>query len=276
MLRQSMELFLDYNRSVAFSVLKSNNCWSLRVKELYESKDLLDNYYTDTDLQKPEREVLERLKRDLPNMRMLDIGIGPGRTTPHFAPLVKEYVGVDYSKTMIEACRFKFPLYRLEVADARNLSNFDDGYFDFVLFSLNGIDSVEHKDRMLILKEVRRIIKNGGNFCFSSLNLNSWRLKRPFAISKNPVFLYRNFYNFLLNHEVWRILKKTDPEQSIMAYYRFKDFLFRNYFITPKGQIKQLKNAGFKNVEAFELATGKSVKDPENMLDYWVYYLAKV
>ena len=35
----------------------------------------------------------------------------------------------------------------------RNLSIFDDAYFDFVMFSFNGIDSVEHQDRLAILGE---------------------------------------------------------------------------------------------------------------------------
>ena len=114
----------------------------------------------------PELSILEELRTELPNFRMLDIGVGAGRTTKHFAGLVKEYVGVDYSITMIKACREKFPQYRLEVADARNLSLFDDAYFDFVLFSFNGIDAVEHQDRLAILREIRRVLRKGGYFCF--------------------------------------------------------------------------------------------------------------
>ena len=40
---------------------------------------------------------------------MLDIGVGTGRTTMHFAGLVKEYVGVDYSSALIQACPEKIP-----------------------------------------------------------------------------------------------------------------------------------------------------------------------
>jgi ubiquinone/menaquinone biosynthesis C-methylase UbiE len=64
-------------------------------------------------------------------MNMLDIGVGGGRTTKYFFPLAKEYVGIDYSPEMIQACKKKFPELRFEVADVRNLSLFGDGHFDF-------------------------------------------------------------------------------------------------------------------------------------------------
>lgn len=88
--------------------------------------------------------MLNELRTKLPEMRMLDIGVGAGRTTHHFAPLTKEYIGVDYSKNMIKARRRKFRNYpkklTFKVADARDLKLFGDKYFDFALFSFNGID----------------------------------------------------------------------------------------------------------------------------------------
>src|SRR2546430_7085903 len=79
-------------------------------------------------------------------MRMLDIGVGRGRTTAHFGSLVKEYTGIDYSPRMIEACRQQFRYakvpFRFEVGDARDLHVFGDGVFDFILFSFNGLDAM--------------------------------------------------------------------------------------------------------------------------------------
>jgi len=55
---------------------------------------------------------------------------------------VGEYIGVDYSAEMIAACCQKFPDLVWQVADARNLEQFADNYFDFILFSFNGIDYI--------------------------------------------------------------------------------------------------------------------------------------
>jgi ubiquinone/menaquinone biosynthesis C-methylase UbiE len=272
----SIKLFLEYNMAVAMLILKNSDPGNFRVKRVYESENFVVEYYTDTSLQKPESTILEELRNELPNMKMLDIGVGPGRTIKHFAGLTKEYIGVDYSNAMIKASRLKFPQYRLEVADARHLSAFEDAYFDFVLFSLNGIDSVEHEDRQVILREIRRVLKKDGYFCFSTLNLNSWKLRPVFKFSKNPATLCKSAYNFLLNNKLWRTVKPPITKtQHMMAYYTYKDFLFRNYFVTPSEIIKQLSDAGFSRTKAYDLQSGKEVKDPSTMLDYWVYFLTR-
>ena len=147
MIKHTIELYLEYNRAIARRVLRQKDFGNFQVKCMYESKDFVGHYISELELQPPEAEILQELRNELPNLKMLDIGVGAGRTTQHFAGLAKEYIGIDYSSTMIEACRKKFPQYRLEVADARNLSIFDDAYFDFILFSFNGIDAVEHEDR---------------------------------------------------------------------------------------------------------------------------------
>ena len=226
--KKSIRLFLEYNIEIAMLILRRNDSSNFQVKRVYESNDFVDDYLPQTELQIPEKAILEELKNELSSFRMLDIGVGTGRTTRHFAELVKEYVGVDYSSALIKACREKFTKYRLEWADARNLSLFDEEYFDFVLFSFNGIDAVEHQDRLAILCEIRRVLRRGGYFCFSTLNLNSWQLKPPFRFSKNPAALYRNTYNFLLNHKVWSTMKQTRKKtQHMMAYFRYKDFLVK-------------------------------------------------
>ena len=76
-------------------------------------------------------------------MKMLDIGVGGGRTTLHFAPLVKEYVGIDYSQNMIKACQERFAQVSFQTADARSMGIFKDSTFDFILFSYNGIDYIK-------------------------------------------------------------------------------------------------------------------------------------
>jgi ubiquinone/menaquinone biosynthesis C-methylase UbiE len=43
-------------------------------------------------------------------MKMLDIGVGDGRTTMHFAQAAEEYWAIDYSQVMIAAYRKSFEM----------------------------------------------------------------------------------------------------------------------------------------------------------------------
>ncbi|MEM1255716.1 MAG: class I SAM-dependent methyltransferase [Cyanobacteria bacterium P01_H01_bin.21] len=99
----------------------------------YAAADIVNYYAQLNRLQPAESALLERLRDQLPAMKMLDIGVGGGRTAQHFAPLVKQYVGIDYSSEMVTACQKRFrkldhPM-SFEVGDARNLSQFDDNSF---------------------------------------------------------------------------------------------------------------------------------------------------
>jgi ubiquinone/menaquinone biosynthesis C-methylase UbiE len=214
----------------------------------WESEDTVREYYVECHLQKPEETVLNELRAKLPKMRMLDIGVGVGRTTHHFASLAKEYIGVDYSKNMIRACRRKFRNYpkkiSFEVADARDLNLFGDNYFDFVLFSFNGIDCMNHDDRLKTLREIRRVTKNGGYFCFSAHNLNyAWKLG-TFKLSRKPVELLREsrrlFLKRLFNRKIWKILRrKNQRKQQHMIITEVGTAIpkIKMYYIAPKEQI---------------------------------------
>ena len=81
---------------------------SEQAREVYESRSVVQTYTDLHELQPAERAVLEALRHRLESMDMLDIGVGAGRTTVSFAPLVRRYVGVDYSRAMVEACRRRF------------------------------------------------------------------------------------------------------------------------------------------------------------------------
>ncbi len=115
------------------------------------STPLIVNYYQQLQqLQPAEATIIKRFEDKLPQMKMLDMGVGGGRTTKYFFPLVKEYIGIDYSAAMITACQERFineeQKVKLKVGDARDLSQFEDNYFDFILFSFNGIDYISHAD----------------------------------------------------------------------------------------------------------------------------------
>ena len=252
----------------------------------YRKPNIVNHYQFLSQLQPAEIVILEKLRPQLPQFKMLDIGIGGGRTTTHFAPLVSEYCGIDYSPEMITACKAKFiqkiPNLSLEVVDARDLSQFADNYFDFILFSFNGIDYVEHSDRLKILSEVARVGKKNAYFAFSSHNLQA--MFKEFSYQKHlswsPFKTYVNLF-------MWGVLRlanfsSTTQQLENSKYYLIRDeshnFRLQTYYIKPEAQIVQLA-PNFQDIELYSWQSGSKIMTMGDSViddDFWLYYLCRV
>jgi len=219
-------------------------------------------------------------------MRMLDIGVGAGRTTTHFSCLVKEYVGIDYSPKMINACIKKFENYPNKIsfltADARSMKFFKNSSFDFILFSFNGIDYSDHEERMVIMREIRRLIRPRGYFCFSTHNLNIV-LKDFFSIriSKNPKLLALHTRKLLqmrlLNKgEVWKTIRNpSGNQQHLMVNDGAHNFRLKTYFLTPFEQLNQLQELGYSETKMYSLSDGREIRNPSGVMDRYIYFLSQ-
>ncbi len=93
-------------------------------RSVYENKRVISEYVPLHFLHKPELAVLNKYEDKIRRGKMLDIGIGAGRTTHYFSDVAGEYVGIDYSEGMIETCRKIFPGKRFEVCDVCGLGGF--------------------------------------------------------------------------------------------------------------------------------------------------------
>ena len=251
--------------------------------DAYKTRSLVEFYSQLTDLQRPEESILNALLPDISRMVMLDVGVGGGRTTLHFAKWVNQYVGIDYSKEMIAACQQRFSPYprhiSFKVGDARSLRMFDENTFDFVLFSFNGIDSVSHTERLLIFEEIQRIGKPGGIFCFSTHNLQSidkkFDLKHQF--SRNPERLVRKItrwfsVRFVYNRHV--NTKQLKKSQYAIINDGAHHYQLKLYYIKPAAQIEQLAEC-FKNIQVYSLVSGAKVYEEAELRcidDDWLYY----
>src|SRR3989344_1152446 len=191
-------------------------------KQAYGSDRSVQSFGANETLQASERTILEILRPKLPDMAMLDIGVGAGRTTVHFAPLVREYRGFDYADGMVKEARKRFPHVRFEVADATDMKEFPDHSFDFLLFSYNGIDCLSSEKRIRVLKEVCRVGKTKGYFCFSSHNIYGlWKLLR-FHPHRNPKRLWNNLRRFVLmrfHNPAYQTLIQRDMAVIQEAYH---------------------------------------------------------
>lgn len=249
----------------------------------YQAHDVVQEYAAAMHLQKSEQAILKLLEGRLSRMSMLDIGVGGGRTTLHFARLVQRYVGIDFSDTMVQACRERFAGWPDHVSfatgDARDLSAFPDETFDFVLFSFNGIDYMSHGDRLATLAEIRRVGKCGGLFCFSTHNLQS--LPNRLSLRRCLSAGFRNLGSEIL---YWARLRLANPGVTARSLLQRSygiyndgahDFRLKTYYIRPDEQIRQL-GTFFDDIAIFEKSTGNRIEDPSawgSTTDPWIYYL---
>jgi len=205
-------------------------------RSVYADPAVVSHYTKAHHLQPSESQVLRALSQDLPLATMLDIGVGGGRTTLHFAHRVLKYIGIDYSPPMVKACQANYPLCEIHEGDARNLSAFGKSKFDFVLFSFNGLGYMSHTDRLTALSQIGKALKPGGYFAFSAHNLE--------------------FPNS------WKVLQKENSDWAILND-QAHTFQLATYYITPRAQVTQLLSSGFTNITLFGLGNP------------WVYYLTQ-
>ena len=254
-------------------------------QKTYAAFSVVQHYAQLKLLQPAEEAILELFRDRWSSMKMLDLGVGGGRTTQHFAPVVAEYVGIDYSAEMVAACQKRFaasPDLRVEVGDARDLSQFEDNSFDFILFSFNGIDFVSHSDRLKVFQEIRRVGKPGGYFFFSSHNLQG--LEREFNLRKhlslNPVTTYVNLVLFailrLINNSF--TLEQLKASSHVIVRDESHNFRLKTYYIRPEAQIQQLES-DFSGVKVYSWKTGLPITNEEELCsnsDMWLYYLCVI
>jgi Methylase involved in ubiquinone/menaquinone biosynthesis len=226
-------------------------------------------------LQKPEIAILKSIEKDIINKKILDIGIGGGRTTRHLVNISSDYIGIDYSLNMINECKKTFSNSNIDlrVCDARNMSIFDDEMFDFILFSYNGIDYSSNYDRLLILSEVLRLLKPKGYFAFSTHNKNCGKFNK-FIITGRSTFIKTVYHNIkgLMNYLRNRRYCKYFEGYSIINDFGL-DYSLLTYYINLNDQVRQLREIGFKgDIKAYDFEGNMATDNCRHM---WIYYCVR-
>lgn len=212
-----------------------------------------------------EEATFERVAAQARGRPVLDIGVGGGRTVEPLLRISNDYLGIDYSPQMVQACRRRFPGVRFEHADARAMTQLADGSIFLAVFSCNGIGMVPHADRLRILAEVYRVLQPGGLFVFSTHNRNSPEYGRGFRFpslqwSANPARLLVRAARFC-RETVRRVRnrRRFRPHEVRTDDYAVindvcHDYGTMLYYVTLARQRRQLVDAGFEpDAEAFDL-----------------------
>ena len=268
--------------------VKDNRCMTLETaranRAAYDAQRVVRRYAAHSRLQPPEQVVLDKLAPRLAAMRMLDIGVGAGRTTLHFAHRVKRYVGIDYAANMVRACEHRFPdagpTISFMTCDARRLEPFDDAAFDFVLFSFNGLDHIDHDGRIEALREINRVLAPGGVFLFSAHNLLS--VPRLFAspwrdVRRRPWLLAPKLFRWLMLRRLNWPPRKLTHAACATINDGAHGFRLATHYIRPDEQLRQLTATGFGDISILTL-DGREVPPNANLDqldDFWLYYLCE-
>ncbi len=254
-------------------------------KNVYSSFGIVQYYAQLKALQPAEQTIFNLFKDRLSNMKMLDIGVGGGRTTQHFSQATADYIGIDYSAAMIAACKKRFPIssqVSFEVSDVRDMSQFEDSSFDFILFSFNGIDYMSHTDRLKVLQEISRVGKSGGHFCFSSHNLYAFEQEFNFRkqLSFNPLKTYTNLVMFTLlrTFNPSLTLQKLQTATHAIVKDESHNFRLNTYYVRHQEQLDQLE-PNFSDIKSYSWKSGLELANEQELnahSDLWLYYLCTI
>jgi SAM-dependent methyltransferase len=250
----------------------------------YASAALPREYARSEGLQAPERVLLALIEEDVRETPMLDLGVGAGRTTRYLRSLSDDYLGVDYSPTMVAACQRRYPDARFAVLDARCLREFEAEQFGLVMFSFNGLDCIDHRDRMDVLVQVRRILRPGGWFVFSSHNRDApvERFHLP------PLYGSRNPARLAVRAGAWTLAAARaarNRRRHRHDEYETESYAIRNdqaheyslltYYVRVVDQFAQLREAGFVAPPSAYALDGRRLEEGETCRDAWVYYAVR-
>lgn len=193
--------------------------------------------------------------RDRP---ILDLGVGGGRTVALLHGLGSSYVGLDYVPAMVAACAERYPYADIRLGDARDLRRFADATFGLVCFSFNGLDALDHAGRRAALAEVFRVLKPGGTFWFSTLNLDGMgRRMRPWvpewpdrkrgalrftlALLRTPSAIARRSLHYA------RLKPRfTTGEGWCTGTLSAHDYRLLVHYVTLAGELRELTALGFE------------------------------
>lgn len=221
----------------------------------------------------PSEKTILRKVAEMPIERrksMLDLGVGTGRTTPFFAPLFENYMGVDIADAMVESCKNQFKgndKMKFITADASELiQSYSPEIFDFIFFPAQGMGFFDNIQAIeTFLGDVFRVLKKDGLFAFSLPNARGIEKLYRFQFPKNP-------FNFLPEYKRWTDLKIRNGS---LDQYKGKDhFKINNdtIFATADLMVLLLSKSGFRIITLYN-NKGKFISNSPKCEDHHIHYV---
>ncbi len=230
-----------------------------------------------------EEVILPKLANQYAGGAVLDLGVGGGRTIAFASRAAGRFVAIDYVPELVQVAQRRFPDVDIRVGDARRL-DFAPESFDLVLFSINGIDAVSHTDRGAVIREVRRVLRPGGTFYFSTHNScgpgpreRPWGLP-PVAMRQprsSALSLLRRVWRFPMNVANYRRLRPLDDagpgwRVTTSGAHHFGIVV---HYTTAAAAVAELRDAGFSGpVRLWDDVHGTELSCDDPRLDRCWYF----
>jgi len=244
-------------------------------RDTFNNKEVV-SFYTDyAKIQAPEKVIFGELEPRLPQMRVLDIGIGGGRTTALLAPKAKSYIGIDYAQEMVDAAKQRFPNNDIRWGDATNLSDFADAAFDLTIFSFNGVDCIGAAERHRAFLEMFRVTVPGGLIVFSVHNLLAVPALNRVRFHRHPSVVWRRILRRWKFMSIHKDLVKNPAGDLVYVRDGTHDFGVELAYARPLWQLAEVQKLGCKSVRCFALSDGHELSEQDLATDTstWVYFL---
>lgn len=244
-------------------------------QSIYRSIQEINYYLSYSRVQPPERTIFAELEQDLAKIKMLDIGIGGGRTTSILASKVAGYTGIDYSQEMVDAAKRRFPSHDIRWGDATHLSSFADESFDLTLFSFNGLDCVGAAERQNALAEMFRVTKKGGRIIFSTHNILSLPNLNRVRLHRDPRVVIRRIFRRLKYLRINRQVLSQPLGDIVFLLDGTHDFQMELAYVNTRWQYGVLEKLGCASIRTFELTHGLEINKAQLETDRstWIYFL---
>lgn len=213
----------------------------------------LANWYGSQTLSAVEAIILLRYRDAFAGKRVLDIGVGSGRTTRFLLPFAASYTGFDLSPQMIAIARRTFPRARMLELDMREIGKLTSERFDFILGPWGVLDALSPEDRLKTLSRIAGLCEPGGMFVLSSHNRNADFAGKPPKLvrSKRPDRTLAEVFRYARACRNYRRMEHLRSEHETYALYNDMAHNWQGvfYYIDREAQIAQLADAGFQVIE---------------------------
>ena len=244
---------------------------------LYEKGDSVmwtDEYISEQLLEmhlNPEIDLASRTKQSIENtiefivkfcnksdLKILDLGCGPGLYAERLAGLGHKVTGVDFSESSIKHALNQAKIKRLSIDYiCKDYLTIDyKNEFDIILLIYTDFGVLIPADRERLLTNIHHALKPNGIFIFDVINMKnqeqkfqeykSWKYENSGFWKDTPYLELTNGFNYSNDRVFLRQHIIIDQTENIKTY-RFWTHYFENNDI-----IKILKSKGFTNIESFD------------------------
>ncbi len=146
----------------------------------------------------------------------LDVGCGTGFYAPVASEAcgIKNYLGIDITKKMVEACRKKYPGLKFQAGDILDLSEIADASFDIVM----SCDVIMHiiEGCANAIRELYRVAKKKILIKTPITNIEDYGIRKKAGKFERPPWIAYNKENFM------NMVKKVAMEKDKITIHNIR------------------------------------------------------